>query len=560
MLIDAVRDYGIFMLNHQGDIISWNPGAEKITGYTETDIIGKNFSKFFCEADIKQGKLQQVLEIAIKTGRYEGKELIVRQDSRKICCSTIITAIDDRPKTHCFTVVMPDITANQEQEIRLKLLEKAIFSSSNGIVITDATQPDNPIIYVNPGFEKITGYQAEEIIGQNPRFLQNENTQQPALELLRASLKEENHCDITLKNYRKDNTVFWNELTVSPIRNEQGKLTHYVGVQKDITEKVEAENQRDRFFDISIDLLCVANFEGYFLKLNPAWEKTLGYTIEELLSEPFLNFVHPEDREFTQAELEKIFQGNSAIHFENRYRCKDNSYRWLMWNSTPLSELGKIYAVAHDITEYKKFEQALKKSEEIFRTVADFTYDWEYWLNPERKFIYVSPSCQGITGYTREEFLENPNLFKSIVHPKDWQMVKQYFADSFEKDSTYSMDFRIITRGGETKWFSHRCQTVYSQDERWLGRRVSNRDISDYKQMEISLRESEERFRSIFSQAEVGIIQATATGELLLFNQKFVELVKYSQEELLHKKLADIIHPEDFATYTEQVEQLWVDK
>ncbi|MGD1715252.1 PAS domain S-box protein [Dapis sp. BLCC M172] len=556
-LIDGVRDYGIFMLNSKGDIISWNPGAEKITGYTETDILGKNFSQFFCEADIKQGKLQQVLERAIQTGRYEGKELIVRQDGRKICCSTIITALDDQfPKTYGFTVVMRDITAKQEQEIRLKLLEKAIFSSSNGIIITDATQPNNPIIYVNPSFEKITGYEAEEVIGRNPGFLPNETTQKSALECLQTGT----YCDITQKNYRKDHTVFWHELTIDPIKDEQGKLTHYVGVQKDITEKVEAENERDRFFSLSMDMLCIANFEGYFVKLNPGWEKTLGYTQEELLSQPFLNFVHPEDRESTQAELEQVFQGSSAINFENRYRCKDGSYRWLMWNSTPLTELGKIYAVARDITERKEVEQALKTSQERFRTVADFTYDWEYWLNPERKLIYVSPSCERITGYTPEEFLENPNLFKTIVHPKDWEMVQQYFADSFETNPTYSMDFRIITRGGETKWIGHRCQTVYSQDQRWLGRRVSNRDITDYKQMEISLRDSEERFRSIFSQAEVGIIQATATGELLLFNEKFVELVKYSQEELLHKKLADIIHREDFPTYTEQVKQLWAGK
>ncbi|MGD1806589.1 PAS domain S-box protein [Dapis sp. BLCC M126] len=556
-LIDGVRDYGIFMLNSKGDIISCNPGAEKITGYQETEILGENFSYFFCEADIKQGKVQQVLEIAIQTGRYEGKELIIRQDGRKIWCSTIITALDDQfPKIHSFTVVTRDITAKQEQEIRLKLLEKALFSSSNGIIITDATQPNNPIIYVNPSFEKITGYQAEEAMGLNPGFLSGETNQKSALECLQTGT----YCDITLKNYRKDNTVFWHELTIDPIRDEQGKLTHYVGVQKDITERVKAENERDRFFSVSIDMLCIANFEGYFVKLNPAWEKTLGYTQEELLSQPLLNFVHPEDRESTQAELEQISQGSSAIHFENRYRCKDGSYRWLMWNATPFTELATIYAVASDITERKEVEAALKKSEERFRTIANFTYDWEYWLNPERKFIYVSPSCERITGYTPEEFLENPNLFKTIVHPKDSQIVKQYFADSFETDTTYSMDFRIITRGGKTKWIGHCCQSIYTQDGRWLGRRVSNRDISDYKQMEIFLRDSEERFRSIFSQAEVGIIQATATGELLLFNQKFVELVKYSQEELLQKKLADIIHPEDFPTYTEQVEQLWAGK
>ena len=561
LLRDGVRDYGIFMLDSKGDIISWNPGIEKITGYRQTDIIGENFSHFLCEVDIKQGKLHQLLERTVKTGRYEGEELIVREDGREIWCYTIITAINDSLQNfYGFTVVTHDITEKREQEIGLKLLEKIAFSNSNGITITDANQGNNLIVDVNSDFEKITGYLVEEAIEQNPDLLENEETQQSALEWLQASLKAGDRSDTTLKNYRKYLTVFGNELNISPIRDEQGKLTHYMGVQKDITEKVETEIERDRFFDLSIDMLCIANFEGYFLKLNPAWEKTLGYTQEELLSRPLLNFVHPSDRTTTQSELDKITKSSNAVNFENRYRCKDGSYRWLMWNAKPYIEESLIYCVARDITESKEIEQALKKSEERFRTVADFTYDWVYRVNSERKFIYVSPSCERITGYTQEEFLENSNLLKSIVHPKDWHIVKQYFEEIFEQDNTYSMDFRIVTRRGETKWIGHCCQSVYSQDGRWLGRRVSNRDISDYKQMEISLRESEERFRSIFNQAEVGIIQVTATGELLLFNQKFVELVKYSQEELRHKKLADIMHPEDFPTYKKQVEQLWAGK
>ncbi|NEQ37299.1 MAG: PAS domain S-box protein [Okeania sp. SIO3I5] len=556
---DGVRDYGIFMLDSKGDIISWNPEIEKITGYTQTDILGKNCSYLLCEADIKQGKVQQLLERAVKTGRYEGEELIVREDGRKIWCYTIITAINDSLQNfYGFTVVTRHITEKQEQEIKLKLLEKAIFSNSKGITITDTNQGNNPIIDVNSGFEKITGYSVEKAREQNPHFQANEETKKSALEWLRASLKAGDRCYTTLKNYRKYLTIFANELNIYHKRDEQGKLTHYLGVQKDITEKVETEIDRDRFFALSIDMLCIANFEGYFIKLNPAWEKTLGYTQEELLSQAFLNFVHPEDRESTLAELDKITKGSNTIHFENRYRCKDGSYRWLMWNAT--TEQNKAYAVARDITESKEIEQALKKSEERFRTVADFTYDWEYWINSEHKFIYVSPSCERITGYTKEEFLENSNLLKSIVHPKDWHIVKQYFEEIFEKNNTYSMDFRIITQRGETKWIGHCCQSVYSQDGRWLGRRVSNRDISDYKQMEISLRESEERFRSIFNRAEVGIIQVNATGELLLFNQKFVELVKYSQEELGHKKLADIMHQEDFPTYKKQVEQVWAGK
>ncbi|MDJ0556313.1 MAG: PAS domain S-box protein [Microcoleaceae cyanobacterium MO_207.B10] len=559
LILEYVIDYGIFMLDHKGYIFTWNQGAKKISGYAESDIIGKHFSYLFSPASIEKKQPQKDLEIATKTGKYEGDSYWIHRDGQQILIFTNIKSFANQSTNQLegFAVVIQDITAKREQETRLKLLEKAIFSSSNGILITDATKANNPIVYVNPGFEKITGYNVAEVIGKNPRFLQGKDTGQPALEWLRAAIKAETHCYVTLKNHRKDHTVFWNELTISPIRDENGKLTHYVGVQKDITETVAAQIERDRFFDLSIDMLCIANFDGYFVRLNPAWEKTLGYTQEELLSEPFLHFVHPDDREATQAAADEIGQGKKALDFENRYRCKNGSYRWLVWNCTPFAKQRLIYGVARDITERKQVGETLKKNEERFRTVADFTYDWEYWLSPERKFIYVSPSCERITGYTPNEFIQNTKLFKSIVHPKDREMVKQYFEDNFEKDEVFSMDFRIINRRGETKWIDHRCQSVYGEDGSWLGRRVSNRDISVSKQMEVSLRESEERFRSIFNQAGVGIIQATATGDLVLFNEKFIELVKYSKAELRQKKLEDIIHPDDFPAYTKQVKKIW---
>src|SRR5437016_5691775 len=96
---------------------------------------------------------------------------------------------------------------------------------------------------------------------------------------------------------------------------------------------VRPEAEQDRFFRLSIDMLCVAGFDGYFKKLNPAWEKTLGYTIEEMLARPWLDFVHPDDREATIAEGGKIKEGALTLLFENRYRCKDGSYKWLSWRS-----------------------------------------------------------------------------------------------------------------------------------------------------------------------------------------------------------------------------------
>lgn len=113
----------------------------------------------------------------------------------------------------------------------------------------------------------------------------------------------------------------------------------------------------ERFFAISIDLLCFLDFNGYFKRLNPAWERTLGFTTEELMSRPFIEFVHPDDRERTLNQNRNVRSGGNALGFENRYLCKDGSYRWLLWNAAPDSDEGVIYSVARDITERKRAEE-----------------------------------------------------------------------------------------------------------------------------------------------------------------------------------------------------------
>lgn len=113
----------------------------------------------------------------------------------------------------------------------------------------------------------------------------------------------------------------------------------------------------DRFFDVSIDMLCFLDFNGYFKRLNPAWERTLGFTRAELMSRPFIEFVHPDDRERTLRQNAEVRAGGRALLFENRYLCKDGSYRWFRWNAAPDSGEKVIYSVARDVTEEKRAEE-----------------------------------------------------------------------------------------------------------------------------------------------------------------------------------------------------------
>ena len=131
----------------------------------------------------------------------------------------------------------------RQNQAYLRLLERAISASNNGIVIVDTRQAGHPVIFVNPAFEAITGYSEEEVIGRNCRFLQGEESEQPGLTILRDSIQNQVGCTVNLKNYRKDGSLFWNELSISPIRDSQGELSHYIGIQTDVSERLSVEQR-----------------------------------------------------------------------------------------------------------------------------------------------------------------------------------------------------------------------------------------------------------------------------------------------------------------------------
>ncbi len=190
---------------------------------------------------------------------------------------------------------------------------------------------------------------------------------------------------------------------------------------------------------------------------------------------------------------------------------------------------------AQIIADQKRGEDVLRESDLKFRTVADFTYDWEYWISPDGHLIYMSPSCERITGYRSDEFINNPCLIQEIVHPEDLSIVGNHFA-SIDSGPPHQIEFRIVSRKGETRWIGHSCQSVFSDDGQWLGRRVSNRDITVRKLAEESLKQSEQKFRSIFENSPVGIFHSTLSGELIEANAALARILKYdSPEDLISK-------------------------
>ena len=180
-----------------------------------------------------------------------------------------------------------------------------------------------------------------------------------------------------------------------------------------------------------------------------------------------------------------------------------------------------------EIEAKERLQKALEVSEERYRTVADFAYDWEYWMNPEGEFLHVSPSCERITGYTVADFMSNPDLIMSIILDDDRELFQQKLADhamEMGQSVELQVDFRIRHKNGETRWIGQVARAVYGKSHQYLGMRASNRDITSQKNTEGALRESEERFRLIFENAPLGVVHFDSNGVITNCNKVIMEI------------------------------------
>jgi PAS domain S-box-containing protein len=283
LLVESVQDYAIFVLDPVGIILSWNPGAERIKGYEAQEVIGKHFSCFYTAEDCQRGKPDLGLKTSAAKGRFEDEGWRLRKDGSKIWASVVITALRDKTgRLLGFGKVTRDLTerknaedalrkshAELESRVRdrtaelaklnddlqrslteqiqvhesLRLRDRAIQAVSQGILISDANQLDMPVIYASPGFERLTGYRADEIVGRNCRLLQGKDTDPETLRKLRNSISAGRECSVEILNYRKDGTSFWNALFVTPVRDGRGKIINFIGVQADVTERRRLEDQ-----------------------------------------------------------------------------------------------------------------------------------------------------------------------------------------------------------------------------------------------------------------------------------------------------------------------------
>ncbi|HEX2879015.1 MAG TPA: PAS domain-containing protein, partial [Polyangiaceae bacterium] len=178
----------------------------------------------------------------------------------------------------------------------------------------------------------------------------------------------------------------------------------------------------ERLFMLSPDLLCVANTDGYFERVNPAF-KTLGYDEEELLSRPFKDFVHPDDQAGSAAQVERLKGGRTATHYESRFRCKDGSYRWLSWTTAP-DPSGKLYAIGRDVTEERRKQQSLQQANLFLDAIIENIPNMVFVKGAERlEFVRFNRAGESLLGLERA----------SLLGKNDYDFFPAEEADFFQK-------------------------------------------------------------------------------------------------------------------------------
>jgi len=277
---------------------------------------------------------------------------------------------------------------------------------------------------------------------------------------------------MVVEKYRSHNELMINEHRYRELAEKQTDNVHYIQA---LLDTIPAP-------------VFYRDTNGIYRDCNKAFELLVGCTKYSIVGRSMYEFYPQELADHYRYMDDLIIKNPYNQQYEYIITNSKGEYCDVLFSKCVLystnGEVTGIVGVILDISDRKNLERIIIENEEKYRTLADFTYDWESWIGPAGEYLYISPSCERITGYTVQEFIENPDLIIKIAHPEDQQMLERHYLNSpIQQNGIHHMDYRIITKDGQERWISHYCQSVFRDDGTWLGRRESKRDITFRKKV-----------------------------------------------------------------------------
>jgi PAS domain S-box-containing protein len=548
-------DEGYYSCTLDGMLLEHNVAFNRILGIdADLDLKGTQLPDFWQNPDDRTPYVEELLakgfiqNFSINAKTVQGTNIVVLANSHLVK--------DENDRIVRIDGTFTDFTERKRAEEGLRESEEkfatAFKTSPYAITITRAT--DGSFIDVNDAFTQITGYTHEETVINSSIGLDLWVNMEDRKRVLFDLIGGRNVVGREFLFRRKDGVIMTGLFSAQIIllNNEPCILSSI----SDITERKDAEERLRqsaiRFRSLiqnSSDMIRIIDQNGRIVYGSDSTRRILGYTPESLLGTDPLDFIHPDDLGKVRADLKQVCDRiNPGTPTEFRIRKADGEYIWV--DSVGINLLDEpsvngIVVTTRPIQQRKLAEDALRESETRFRTMADWTYDWEYWIDHQKNVVYMSPSVERVTGYPAKDFSADRDLIDRIVHPDDraaWDSHVSLHTQHETADDPVEIEFRILTREGKIRWISHTCRTICSDTTTCIGRRVSNRDITDRKRAEEELRETNEYLNNLFNYANAPIITWDPEFQITRFNHAFEHLAGRLQEEVLGEKL-DILFP-----------------
>jgi PAS domain S-box-containing protein len=362
------------------------------------------------------------------------------------------------------------------------------------IIVDDNGKPvDYIFLAVNKCFEDLTGLKRDILIGRKVTELLPGIENDPADWIGAYGKVALTGEPLTFENFSLSLKKWYSVSAYSPRKG------YFVAIFEDITERKkvqEALRESEQRWSTTLssigDAVISTDVFGKITFMNHEAETLTGWSLSDASQKPVksvFKIINEQSRLEVESPIDRVLKEGIVVGLANHTILvrKNDSEIPIDDSGAPIKDKdGKITGVVlifRDITERKKAEDTLRESEIKFKAVANLTHDWEYWIAPDGSILFMSPSCKRFSGYTAEEFTENPKLLIQIVHPQDRKQFDSH-CKLVSSDKSFEVDFRIISRDGLTHWVSHVCRPVFDDEGKWIGRRVSNREITKRKKAE----------------------------------------------------------------------------